>query len=394
MKVNKDLDRRKFLKSGLVSVFGGGVFIDSFNRGEIINLFGKDKSEKKEKEKVNKIEYRRLGNIGYNASLLGFGAMITTDPAVLEKALDMGINYVDTARGYQRGNNEVMVGKVIKKRRKEVFLTTKESARSKRSILEGAEKSLKALDTDYVDALLAHKLSSRGQVLDEDVMSALEKLKKDGKTRYVGVSTHSSSAEVINAMVDSKFYDLVTVKYSFRGDEELKKAIERANKAGIAVVAMKVMGGGRGYIGSKMGDLNPFQSALKWVMNDKNIATTIPSITSFRQLNENFEVMGTKMTWSDRKILDKFAKATDKLYCRMCGECLGKCPENVNIPDIMRYLMYAEGYGELQLGRDSYKSLSFNVNASKCIDCDYCVAKCVNKLEIQKRMVHAHSLLA
>ena len=393
MKVKKELDRREFMKSGLVSAFGGGVFLDSLNKTRITNNFFEKDSQKKEDDD-NKIECRKLGSTGHNASLLGFGAMITSDPSVLERALDTGVNYVDTARGYQRGNNEVWIGKVIKKRRKDLFLTTKERARSKQSILEGTEESLKALDTDYVDALLAHGLSRREQVLNEDIMSGLEQLKKEGKARFVGISTHSNEAEVINAMVDSKFYDLVTVKYNFRSDENLKKAIERANKAGIAVVAMKTMAGGKGYVGSKMGNLNPFQSALRWVMNDKNVATTIPSITSFQQLNENFNTMGTDMSWSDRKILDKFAKSSDKLYCRMCDVCSGRCPENVKISEIMRFLMYADGYGEVELGKDSYKSLSFNENASKCIDCYDCVVKCVNKLNIRKRMLRANSILA
>ena len=390
MEKSKKLDRRRFIKNSFMSAFGGGIYINSVNRSSIVgNFFTKGESNQK-KEGDSKIEYRKLGKIGYNASLLGFGAMITTDPSVLVKALDMGINYVDTARGYQRGNCEVWVGKVVKNRRKNLFLTTKQKPGN---IIEGAEESLKALDTDYVDGLLGHGLS-REEVLSENVMSSLEKLKKEGKTRYIGASVHSNEAEVINAMIDAKIYDLVTVRYNFRSGDDLKKAIERANKEGLAVVAMKPMGGGKGNVGQSMGNLNPFQSALKWVMNDKNITTTIPSITSFQQLQENFDTMGAKMTWNDRKILDKYARITDRLYCRTCGECLERCPENVNIPDIMRFLMYADGYGELELGKDSYKTLSISENASKCIDCEECVVECVNKLNVGQRMIRAHSILA
>jgi len=402
MKVKKNIGRREFIKNGIFGALSGGVYLSSLNRTTIIkNFLEEDESNKKNKEE--KIEYRKLGNIGYNASVVGFGAMLTDDPAVLGQALDMGINYVDTARSYKRGNNEIMIGKVIKKRRKDVFLTTKNKQRSMQTIIKDAEESLKALDTDYIDCFLAHDVTSREQVINEDIMSALEKLKKEGKARYIGISTHSSEAEVIDAMIASKFYDLLTVKYNYRSDEKLKKAVERANKAGIAVVAMKVMGGKwwtyiigwrRGYTGHKMEGLNPCQAALKWVINDKNIATSIPSITSFEQLDENFNTMGSKMSWSDRKTLDKFARVTDKLYCRMCGECSNICPENVNIPDIMRFLMYADGYGELELGRDSYKSLSFNQRASKCIECNRCVVPCVNKLNIKERMLRAHSTLS
>ena len=393
MKDSKKTDRRKFIKNSFMSAVGGGIYLNSINRTTTLSSFFAEDKDSGKKESKEEIEYRKLGKIGYKTSVLGFGAMITKDPAVLVKALDMGVNYIDTARGYQNGNNEVMVGKVIKNRRKELFLTTKERARSKETILEGAEKSLKALDTDYVDCILAHGLSGRESVFNEDIMSALGKLKKEGKARYVGASTHSNEAEVINAMVDAKFYDLVTVRYNFRSDENLQKAVERASKAGIAVVAMKVMSGGDGYAGDAMKGLNPFQSALKWVMNDKNVATTIPSITSFEQLDENFGTMGTNMSWSDRKTLDKFANASDKLYCRTCGECTGICPGNVNIPDVMRFLMYADGYGEIELGRDEYKSLLSSESASRCTECDYCVVPCANRLNIRERMLRAHEVL-
>jgi len=395
MKEKKDLGRREFIKKSVAGTLGGGVYLNSLESSPVLkNITQQDKPGKKNIEE--KIEYRKLGKIGYKASLLGFGAMITSDPAVLKKALDMGVNYIDTSRGYQRGNNEIMVGRVIKNRRKDVFLTTKTDLGSHESILKDAETSLKALDTDYIDCYLIKSLGVRANVFDENSLSALEKLKKDGKVKYVGIATHRNEAEVINAMVDSKFYDLVTVKYNFMSGDELTKAIERANKAGIAVVAMKTIGGrgGRGYTGSKMEGLNHFQAALKWVMNNKNVATTIPSMTSFKQLDENFNTMGVKMSWSDRKTLDKFAKITDKKDCRMCDWCSGVCPQNVNIFDINRYLMYAEGYGELEFGRDSYKSLSFNEQASKCIDCDDCIVPCANKLNIRERMIHAHSILA
>ena len=400
MKGKKDIGRRDFIKNSCVSALSGGVYLISLNRFPITKRFLEEKLEDKNKEE--KVEYRKLGNIDYNVSVVGLGAMLTKDPAVLKNALDMGINYIDTARSYQGGNNEIMIGKVIGKRRKDIFLATKNKQGAMQSIVKDAEESLKALNTDYIDCFLLHDVKSKEQVFNEDVMSGLEKLKKEGKTRYIGISTHTNEVEVINAIVDSKFYNLVTVKYNYRSDEKLKKVIERAYKAGIAVVAMKIMGGkwwtmiigwGRGYKNHNMEYLNPCQAALKWVINDKNISTAIPSITSFKQLNENFDTMSSKMSLSDRKILEKYAKITDKLYCRMCGECLGTCPDNVNIPDIMRFLMYADGYGELELGRDSYKSLSINERALKCIKCDYCVVQCTNKLNIKERMLQAHSIL-
>ena len=164
MKEKKNLGRREFLKNSIVSAFGGGVYLSSLDSSPLIKTFSeKNKSEAKKEVEV---EYRKLGKIDFKASLLGFGAMITSDPAVLAKALDMGVNYVDTSRGYQRGNNEIMVGKVIKNRRKDVFLTTKTTLKGTNEILSDAEESLRALDTDYINCYLIKSLGVRANVFE------------------------------------------------------------------------------------------------------------------------------------------------------------------------------------------------------------------------------------
>jgi aryl-alcohol dehydrogenase-like predicted oxidoreductase len=140
--------------------------------------------------------YRTLGKTGLKVTSLGFGCMITSDGSVVERAADLGITYFDTARGYQGGNNERMVGAALKKRRKDLVLSTKTEANDRQGALEQLDTSLKELGTDYVDIWYLHGKSTPSAVTD-GLMEALAAAKKSGKTRFVGVSTHSGQQELM-----------------------------------------------------------------------------------------------------------------------------------------------------------------------------------------------------
>ena len=197
--------------------------------------------------------------------------------------------------------------------------------------------------------------------------------------------------------MESGFYDVVLVAINFAmKDEERTKilnSLKRAHEAGVGVVAMKTQAKG-GYNTKELGDITPHQAALKWTLQHDFITTAIPGMTTFEAVEENAAVMNTKMTWIDRRNLYRYAKLIDKSYCRMCDQCADTCPKGVAISDNMRFLMYAEGYGDLELGRSHYRSLSTTETAAACMDCTKCVAKCVNGLAIAERMRLAHTMLA
>ena len=123
-------------------------------------------------------EYRTLGKTGIKVTTVGYGAMRTTDGAVVEQALDLGINFVDTAYVYQGGNSERMVGNVLKKRRKEVILCTKIKPDSEKDMIRMFEESLKRLQTDYVDILYAHSLKKTDELHDETIMNLFQQFKR------------------------------------------------------------------------------------------------------------------------------------------------------------------------------------------------------------------------
>ncbi|NTV83999.1 MAG: aldo/keto reductase [Bacteroidales bacterium] len=191
-----------------------------------------------EKETIP-VQYRTLGKTGMKVSTIGFGAMLTSDPTVVHHAIDLGINYIDTAASYMKGNNEIMVGNVLKTRRKEVFIATKLKLGTEESMLESIQNSLKKLQTEVIDVIQLHGLNSKEKVLNNEYMNLLDKARKKGMVRFVGFSTHDNQVECLQAAIESKFYDVVLVSYNFTSDAALTEAISKTGEAGIGMVAMK-----------------------------------------------------------------------------------------------------------------------------------------------------------
>lgn len=385
MSGKQELTRRRFLKkssTGLLAasgIFGAGMIT---GRG---GLLAAEKSSPT-------IEYRTLGRTGMQYTTLGFGSMRTSDPAVIRKAIDMGVNNIDTARVYMDGQNEAIVGQAIKGVRNKIFLTTKIKIQDKKAMLKDAEASLKALGTDYVDILLLHSMKSPDHIENEEARSVLEKLKKDGKVRYVGFSTHRNMAQIIRASLKDKFFDVILVAYNFKSDDDLRSAIADAAKANIGIIAMKTQAGG--YEDKKMGNLSPHQAALKWVLSDQNVTCAIPSMVTFDQLTENFQVMGSTLGWLDRKTLHRYSEVIDREYCRLCSACDGKCPHGVAISDINRCIMYVDAYKDYDLAMRNYRELADAESAARCVDCDQCVVSCANGLDLDAKMKRAIELFA
>src|SRR5271157_1065250 len=121
-----------------------------------------------------KIAYRVLGKTGLKVTTVGYGCMITSDPTVITRAVDMGINYFDTSRGYQSGQNERMVGAALGARRKDVFISTKCDQKTGAGILAELDTSLKELQTDHLDVWLLHGKDT-AEAISDDLVEAQRK---------------------------------------------------------------------------------------------------------------------------------------------------------------------------------------------------------------------------
>ena len=336
------------------------------------------------------IAYRVLGKTGLKVSSVGFGCMITSDAAVISQAVDQGINYFDTARSYQGGNNERMVGAALGAKRKNIILSSKTEANSKSGALEQLETSLQMLGTDYLDIWYLHAKDKPAQIGD-DLMEAQQIARKQGKVRFLGVSTHQL-ASISEAVLQAGKMDVVLTTYNFTMKEGgMDAAIAKLHEAGIGVVAMKVMAGGMR--GGKRREGMPV-AALRWALKNPGISTTIPSMTDADQLQQNLQAMAAPFSDADGSLLTARSEEIRPIYCRMCGHCDGECPRDLPVSAMLRSLTYADGYGQFPLGRQRFLEAAGDLAEVRCQDCSSCAIQCPNGVRVRDRLMRAQELFA
>jgi predicted aldo/keto reductase-like oxidoreductase len=349
------------------------------------------------REPRTRLAYRTLGKTGLKPTAVAFGCMITSDPSVIEAAADQGINLFDTARGYQGGNNERMVGAALKSKRKNLILTSKTGAPTKEGALEHLETSLRELGTDYLDVWYLHAKSRPDQITD-GLMEAQRIAKQQGKVRFAGISTHAGHKELIPAVIAAKHFDVLLTSYNFSMEPWIEDLLADVKKAGIGIVGMKVMAGGFRRIKPEDPLYPKFKregahlAMLKWVLRNKNIDTTIPSITDLDQLDQNLRAMSESFSQGDQQLLATRLEQIRPLYCRMCGACEGQCPKGVQVSELVRFVSYADGYGEFALGREQYMALPEEERI--CGDCSGCQVHCPNGVQVASRVARAQELFA
>jgi predicted aldo/keto reductase-like oxidoreductase len=323
------------------------------------------------------------------------GVMNTNNPSLVRVALDSGMVMLDTAQTYQRGQNEGMIGEVLKGRPRDAFvLATKARLPSDQktglyteeatedAFLKKVDVSLKNLGLEYVDIYYHHNVSKRESALYEPILKALEKIKKEGKARFVGITTHINEPEVIHAAVDSKVYDVILTSYNFQQKHyaEVRKGIARAAQAGLGIVGMKAIRGAW----RQTPTVNNAAAALKWVLQDPNVSVIVPGFTTFEEMDIDLSVGENPMlTDSEKKDLEKVASVSG-LYCQGCRKCLGQCPEHLPIPDLMRAYMYTYGYRNLAHAQDLI--LSLNLPTRVCEDCSQCQVKCSIGFNVSRKI--------
>jgi aryl-alcohol dehydrogenase-like predicted oxidoreductase len=248
---DKKMDRRKFLGTMAAIVATGIGCKQSIQAGE---------SNGTEKSKETIIPKRILGKTCVNVSILALGGVIGMqlppsrehDPAAIaETALDLGITYFDTAPSYNNGQSETNYGQVLARRRKDVFLACKTGDRSYDGTMRSVENSLKRLRTDHLDLLQIHGVSSGEDVpawgKAGGVYTALQKLREQKITRFIGVTGHDN-AQVLRRAIEMYEFDtlLTTLNPVSRRRPFREGLLPAANEKRMGVIAMKVMGGGNG----------------------------------------------------------------------------------------------------------------------------------------------------
>jgi predicted aldo/keto reductase-like oxidoreductase len=346
------------------------------------------------------MKYRPFGKTGLKLPVISMGAGDTDNPKLVEAAMDKGIIMFATSQYYGNGNNEKMLGEVLKTKKRDSFIIAtsampdgfdhKEgnftSAANPDAFLKKFEGSLQRLGMEYVDIMFLPFVAKRESVFFEPMLKVMEKIKKDGKARFIGIATHSYEHEAIRAAVDVKIYDLVMTAYNFRKNNlrELNESIDYAAKAGLGIISMKTMAGA--YWDKERKQPINTKAALKWVLQNENIHTTVPGITSFDQLQQNIDLMqNLQLTEEEKKdLIQPLASISHGIYCQQCGECIGQCPKSLDIPTIMRSYMYAYGYKNLKHAQETLQ-LS-EISDTACTSCETCKVKCTSGFDIKGKI--------
>ena len=263
--------------------------------------------------------YRTVGRTQLKVAPVGFGASRTMEPAMVKSALDSGINFLDTGRVYYNGQNEVMLGKVVRGIRKEVVIQSRALVflRGKEELLksvEGSKKirtmldtslkeSLKALQTDYIDIYLIHGASKVAIIEHEAVMDFFRVAKEKGQIRACGFSSHDNQVALLKAANKNKFYDVIMIPYNHKGSyihslgghyrewdqHALEAELKKAENNKIGIIAMKTCSGGP-Y--SADGQSTPsYKAALKWILNHSYVSSMAVAMGNVKEMNENVQAM-------------------------------------------------------------------------------------------------------
>ncbi len=410
--MKSNCSRRDFLAAGLVFPAAG---IRTPSESSLPPAIGQARPESA------RLDYRTLGKTGLKVTSLAFGCMTTSDPSVIERAADFGINHFDTARSYQNGNNERMVGSALKKVRPKVIISSKSAARTKQEVLAELDTSLRELETDYLDIWYLHMKNEPEQVTDE-LLEAQRSAKQGGKIRFAGVSTHFNMDRMLAHLAKLGQTDVVLTTYNFAMRSvaagantnpdsprvDMTAAIRAARKAGLGIVAMKVLAGGVARVqrGDRLYGANPQAlsrqlsqegvpvAAIKWALKNESVDTAIVCMTNHDQFEENVRAMAEPYTEKDEKLLTTQLAGIGSKYCRMCGTCGGACERGVPVPDVLRFLTYAEGYGQFALARERFLELPRPVRDIRCSDCASCSVRCTYHVAVRDRLIHAQEIFA
>jgi predicted aldo/keto reductase-like oxidoreductase len=321
-----------------------------------------------------------LGKTGEKIPVLGMGTSWDLAPNFVQAAIYAGVRYIDTSESYESGNVESTLGEVLErtKTRKDVYLVTKNSSgkvggsRAFPTFEKHLTASMERLRTDYIDCYYLHGVNGREIPLlrDPDVKAAFEKLKKAGKIKFCGLSCHDGRLpEIVTAAAEAGWMDQIMIQYNYRTmtTDAVKRALDAASKANLAIVAMKTQGNGQFRASEapspKLKEFvakgfNEKQAAIKTVFSDHRVHAVVSEMTNRDMLRENIAAsVDHTLSLREQKQLEEYRQATAHLYCHGCGQHCEPAAGGVAVADILRYLRYHEIYGKRQRAAELYKAL-------------------------------------
>ena len=353
------------------------------------------------------MQYRTLGKTGIKASVIGFGGMRFPDDdevavEMVRRAIQRGVNYFDSAKGYCNDRSERLIGEGIKGFREKVYISTKTpftpNLPKADDVRKRVDEALERLQCDYIDILqvwcimkpeqLEHVLA-KGSVLE-----GCRKAQDEGLVRHVGFTTHMTADDIITAIKTGEF-ESVTLGYNLLNHSLRGRAIDVAYEHGMGVVIMNPVGGGLlAKPSEKLTFLwqgqqySPAAAALRFVVANPHVTVALSGMHSLQAVEENTsvgELAGQPDPSQVQMLIEEYGKL-GPFFCTWCEYCM-PCPQGVQIPANLavynHYVLY--GADEARKKFDELtenKTLNENNLADKCTACGQCKPKCTAQLDI------------
>ena len=329
------------------------------------------------------MEYRVLGKTGLKVSRFGFGGIpiqridAIGTKEVLLKLMDMGVNYIDTARAYTVSEN--YIGEALVGVRDKFILATKSTSLTKEAMAKDIDISLNNLKTDYIDLYQIHNPNMKGleQILSEGgALEALLEAKNNGKIGHIGLTCHS--LEVFKKALELDFVETIMFPYNIvetQGVELIKECREK----NIGFIDMKPLAGGA---------IENARVALRYIAANDDVSVIIPGMADIKEVEINYEALSDQSPLSDEEKVE-INKIIDELgtnFCRRCNYC-APCAVGISIPSVFLFEGYLSRYGLADWARGRYATLP--VKAKDCIECGVCESRCPYNLPIREMMKKA-----
>jgi len=356
--------------------------------------------------------YRQYGKTGIKISSLGFGGMRFPQSdeettILVRKAIDNGINYIDTAYGY--GESERKLGLALQEGyRDKVYISTKNPLWEGQTIEEWEkrlETSLERMQTDHIDFYnIIHSMEYKQYeefLLKDKNLEKILKYRDQGVFKHVVFSTHDTPGNVIK-IIDTGLFEGVTIQYNIM-NRDYEDAIAYAHEKGLGVVVMGPVAGGilgvsgeKGFAGRLRGQAATAELAVRFVLSNPNVTCALSGMSDEKMLFENIETVSKDPKLSQEELDNVISVAKDlkdlsNLYCTGCRYCM-PCPNDVDIPGCFGAYNVANVYGAVDAAKGSYgwiKTVTGSKkdnSASNCIQCGVCMDKCPQKINIIKQL--------
>jgi len=341
---------------------------------------------------------------------LGGGSfMATASEPILAEALKYDVDFWEIVSF--TGNAYAEYFKKNPGARDRIFLSGKVYSTNPSVMQEQLDKILMENQTSVIDFLAVHVIDNI-EMMNEDVRKWAEQAKREKKIRFFGFCTHRNIADCLNRGADLGWIDGIQVAYNYRmqGIDSMENALQKCHEKGIGIIAVKSMGLcsvkkeelqklplNDERVNSELNthDLSFEQAKLKAIWQNSSLTSVCSLMSTPEILRLNVEAADEKPLDAEViKLLEDYAEATGRYYCRRCGQCGTANADNIPIFEIMELLMYARAYGLTDMATKMFARIPAAIR-SKISESDFSTAEklCPQKMPISHLMKEAYAEL-